>query len=336
MTQQVIENAINSSADKLNISPEQFLATLELLKANLPVPFIARYRKEETGGLDEEKIIGVRDAHEQFERLNRRVDSMLNSLEDRGLLSPEIEELLLSAKGFYQLEDYYLPYRPFQLCLANRARSQGLEPLAEKILAQNPDHDPEMLALEAIDEGAKVDNINDALLGASHLISEKVFFDLDTLDAVRDIYRDAMIYVTPREEKLAQVSEENVNFQGAERDDSCLFFSDKVQKLSSGWYFSMKLDEARGLVDVEFKADEEFILSTINELFLKDNGSQSSAIVSQAIYDAYHYLLAPRAIHELKEYMHRRAQPDVCRLLAKTLKEFLNAPPLRGRNVMAV
>ncbi|MDR2367869.1 MAG: helix-hairpin-helix domain-containing protein [Deltaproteobacteria bacterium] len=189
----VAERNLRQAVSKLKISKKQFIDTLNLLKIGLSIPFIARYRQEETGGLDEQTIFLIREANRRFEQLNQRADRMLTFIEEKGLLTPELEEEFMRAEGIYRLEDLFLPYRSLQCCLAKKARAEGLEPLALRILEQDPLAEPLEMALEAIDAGAKVDNLEDALIGAGHIMSEIMFFDDLALAEIRKIFRSGFV-----------------------------------------------------------------------------------------------------------------------------------------------
>ncbi|MDR2301095.1 MAG: helix-hairpin-helix domain-containing protein [Deltaproteobacteria bacterium] len=315
---------IEKNAVALKITPEQFISTLELLKLGFPVPFIAKYRQEETGGLHEGPIFRIRDFNLKFERLNSKVDALITSLEERGLLTPELEERFLTADGMYQVDDLYLPYRSVQWCPAKLARAAGLMPLAMKILDQSPDKTLEELAKEALERGVRVKTVAEALAGARYLISEKIFFDLEVLEHCRTLFRNGYIYATPVEEKVRESG----------KDFDSLLVSEKVLKLASHRYYAMKMDERLGYVTVEIKCDEEAALKVINNLYLQDD-CPSTAMVKEAINDSYRHLIVPYVVRQTQSYLLNKAQVDYAHNLAKNIRELVKAPPLRGMNVMA-
>ncbi|MDR1111618.1 MAG: helix-hairpin-helix domain-containing protein [Deltaproteobacteria bacterium] len=319
----VIRAYIKSVSYRLRIRHRQLQATIGLLDEGLPVPFIARYRKEETEGLDEEKIRQISHANREFENLNRRLDGMLKSLEERGLLTPELETRLTEAEDMAQLEDSYLPYRSRTLCLAKLARKQGLEPLATRLMEQNTGDDPEVMALEAIDGGAKADTIEEALNGARHIISEVIFHDEDALLNVRDLYQEANFYATSADKR-----DKGENGQET-------LFSEKVSKVSCHRYYWLKNGQSRGEVEIEIQPNHMVGLEIMGELFLRKR-SPSTLHVEMAMNDAYHYLLCPHILYETEKELLRRCEEEACRLLSRSLQEIVLAKPMRDKRLLAL
>ena len=173
-------------ARELNIAERQVIAVAELLEEGATVPFIARYRKERTGELDEVAITAARDRLAQLEELDKRREAILKSLEERELLTDELKTLSKTADNMATLEDIYLPYRPKKRTRATIAREKGLEPLAENLFSQQGTTDPLDEAAAFINEELGVESAEDALAGARDIIAEWVNEDAETRQTMRE------------------------------------------------------------------------------------------------------------------------------------------------------
>jgi uncharacterized protein len=175
-------------ADELNLSPQQIMATASLLEDGATVPFIARYRKEATGSLDEVAITAIRDRTAQLEELDRRRESILKSLQERKLLTHELKEKILAADTLSTLEDIYLPYRPKRRTRATIAKEKGLEPLAKLIFEQKEDTDPVAEAGAYIDLEKGIETVDDALAGSRDIIAEWVNENQEAREKMRALF----------------------------------------------------------------------------------------------------------------------------------------------------
>ena len=175
-------------ADELNLLPQHVTATAGLLQEGATVPFIARYRKEATGSLDEVAITTIRDRMAQLEELEKRRKSILNSLEERDLLTDDLKEKILAAQRLTTLEDIYSPFRPKRRTRATVAREKGLEPLAKILFQQQEGTDPLTEAVAYIDPEKGVETKEDALAGSRDIIAEWVSEDLEAREKMRTLY----------------------------------------------------------------------------------------------------------------------------------------------------
>jgi uncharacterized protein len=180
-------NHITAIAEELTLKPAGVKATVELLKQEATIPFIARYRKEATGSLDEVAITNIRDRLNQLEELDTRRAAILKSLETHGHLTDELQKSVLAAPNMALLEDIYLPYRPKRRTKATMAREKGLEPLALSIMEQTG-QDPARLAVDFIDSEKDVASVEDALEGARHILAEIINEDAQAREKMRDLY----------------------------------------------------------------------------------------------------------------------------------------------------
>ncbi len=187
------EAHIPKIAQELGLTPKQIQATADLLNEGATVPFIARYRKEATGSLDEVAITAVRDRLHQLMELDKRREAILKSLEERGQLTDELKEKILAAETLVVLEDIYLPYRPKRRTRATVAKEKGLEPLAQRLFAQE-DMDPFAEAAAFVDPEKGVDSAEDALAGARDIIAEWVNEDQTARARMRDFYSSKAVF----------------------------------------------------------------------------------------------------------------------------------------------
>ena len=183
----MIDQYVDKISGELNILPKKTQAAIELLDGGSTVPFIARYRKEVTGSLDESEITKIRDRLHQLRELDKRRTAILASLEERGKLTDELKEKILAAETLAVLEDIYLPYRPKRRTRATVAKEKGLEPLAELIFKQEL-KDLEQEAAKYINEELKVNSVDEALSGARDIIAEWINEDGDARAKMRELY----------------------------------------------------------------------------------------------------------------------------------------------------
>ena len=176
-------------ARELKLAHHQVEATIELLDDGATVPFIARYRKEVTGSLDEVQITAIRDMLEKLRELDKRREAILASLEERELLTDELQEQIDNAQTMAELEDIYLPFKPKRRTRATIAREKGLEPLAEIIFAQEPHIDPESEAQKFVDPEKEVETVEDALDGARDIIAEWINEDTAARSSMRELFQ---------------------------------------------------------------------------------------------------------------------------------------------------
>ena len=184
------EQHIAKISEELELKPKQVLATAALLDEEATVPFVARYRKEATGSLDEVAITAIRDRLHQLDELDKRREAVLKSLHERELLTDELQNKILAAETLSVLEDIYLPYRPKRRTRATVAREQGLEPLALKLLAQEQSTDPDSEAAAFVQPDKGVETIGDALAGARDIIAELVNEDQVARAKMRALYAE--------------------------------------------------------------------------------------------------------------------------------------------------
>ncbi len=310
-------------ARELGVTVQQVQATSELLAGGATVPFIARYRKEATGSLDEVLVAAVRDRMAQLAELDKRRDTILASLSERGLLDDELRRRVAGAETLPALEDIYLPHRPKRRTRAMAAREQGLEPLAKALLAQTG---------ERIDVGVFVDSergVADgdaALAGARDIIAEDVSEDPEVRRELRQLFAHrALLASTVVKKKEAEAAKFRDYFE----------WSEPLSRAPSHRILAILRGSAEGFLRVQARPDEADALVRLRRRYLRGQGF-AAAEVDQAIEDAYKRLLLPSLEREALKEAKARADEDAIRIFVTNLRELLMAAPFRNKRMLAI
>lgn len=324
--QQLSTEHVTKIAAELTLRPQQVSATAELLEGGATIPFIARYRKEVTGSLDEVAVTAIRDRLNQLKELDDRRESIIKSLEERELLTDELKEKIMQAETMAVLEDIYLPYRPKRRTRATIAKEKGLEPLAELIFDQDHAVDPAAEAGAFIDPDKGVDSAEDALAGARDIIAEWVSEEQTARAEIRRLFSSTGLFQT----KVVKDKEQ----EGRKYED---YFdgSESVAKAPSHRILAMRRGANEGFLRLQITAPEEQALQILERLFVKGH-SACSAQVKEAINDSYKRLLSPSMETEILAATKLRADAEAIKVFAENLRQLLLAPPLGQKNVLAI
>jgi uncharacterized protein len=295
------------------------------LEQDATVPFIARYRKEVTGSLDEVEIAAIRDRLAQLAELDKRREAIIESLTERELLNDELNAQILAAETMAELEDIYLPYRPKRRTRATIAREKGLEPLADLIFAQKA-VDLENEATAYVCEEKGVASIEEALAGARDIIAEKVSEDQQTRAHMRELYSIKSIMTS----SVVKDKEED----GAKFKDY-FDWKEPITQAPSHRILAMMRGENEGFLKLHIAPSEPESLTMLHRFFVMGKGS-SSEQVEMAVDDSYKRLLGPSMETEIRNDLKRRADEEAIRVFAANLRELLLAPPLGQKNVLAL
>ena len=313
-------------ARELSISPEQVKAVADLLHEGATIPFIARYRKEAHGSLDEVAVGAIRDRLEQLHELDARRQAVLKSLEERELLTGELRDKIESAGSLAVLEDIYLPYRPKRRTRATMAREKGLEPLAQLLLEQRPGLAPEDAAQAYIDLDKGVESTEAALAGARDIIAETVSEDATARAALRDFFsRKAAVSSSVSKGK----EEEGAKFR------DYFDWSEPASKAAGHRLLAMLRGEAEGILTLHFLPEAEPALDLLRGVFVK-NGSPAGQQVREAVEDGYKRLLAPSLETELRGTVREAAENEAIGVFARNLRQLLLASPFGQKRVLAI
>jgi len=313
-------------AKELKLAPSQVGAVADFLDQGATIPFIARYRKEAHGSLDEVAITAVRDRLAQLRELDARRQAILTSLAERELLTDDLRARVESAETLALLEDVYLPFRPKRRTRAAAAREKGLEPLALELLSQRPDYSPEDAALAYVDAENGVADAQAALAGARDIIAETVNED----PAARATMRDWFARKAVAASSVVKGKEE----QGAKFRDY-FDWREPASKAAGHRLLAMLRGEAEGVLNVHFLPEPEPALGALRALFVK-NGSPAAAQVREAVDDGYKRLLAPSLETELRGSVRRKAEDEAIAVFAQNLRQLLLASPLGQKRVLAI
>ena len=319
------ERHIAKIAAELAIPQRQVQATAGLIAEGATVPFIARYRKEVTGSLDEVQVTAIRDRLEQLAELDKRREAILSSLQERNLLTDELKEKILAAETLSVLEDIYLPFRPKRRTRATVARERGLEPLARILIAQE-EKDPAAEAALFIDPEKSVSSAEEALAGARDIIAEWVSEDLSARAALRDLFASKGVFRT----KVITGKEA----EGSKYRDY-FAWEEPVPEAPSHRVLAMRRGEKEGFLSLATLPPEGEALVILERLFVK-GGNACSGQVRLAVHDSYTRLLSPSMETETRLATKQRADEEAIRVFADNLRQLLMASPLGQKNVLAI
>jgi len=316
-------NYINSIAKSLGIQISQVKNTVELLDEGATLPFIARYRKERTGSLDEVQIGNIKDELARLKELDKRRESIIDAIEKQDKLTDELKAKLDACTQLNQLEDIYLPYKQKRKTRAVKAREKGLEPLAKILMSQN-EKDPESKASQFLND--EVSDEDEALQGARDIIAEWINENEVARSSVRNIFqRQASI----RCKLIKGKEEEGVKFK--DYFDS----EEPLRKSASHRVLAMRRGEAEGILRVSIAPEEDEVLEKLNRIFVKGQTS-SSHQVELAGKDAYKRLLNPSIETEFAKNSKEAADIEAIRVFAENLRQLLLSSPLGQKRVLAI
>ena len=319
------EAHIPKIAQELGLTPKQVQATADLLNEGATVPFIARYRKEATGSLDEVAITAIRDRLNQLMELDKRREAILKSLEERGQLTDELKEKILSAETMVVLEDIYLPYRPKRRTRATVAKEKGLEPLAQRLFSQE-EMDPLAEAATFVDSEKGVDSAEDALAGARDIIAEWINEDQTARARMRDFYSSKALF---KSRAIPEKEAEGIKYK------DYFDWEEPVKTAPSHRILAMRRGEKEDFLALRVLPPEDEALEILEGLFVKGEGPASQQ-VRMSVHDSYKRLLSPSMETEVRLATKKRADEEAIRVFVENLRQLLLAPPLGQKNVLAI
>jgi protein Tex len=312
-------------AKQTGVKLQQVEAVKSLLDEGATIPFIARYRKEKTGSLNEVVIADIKDSLERLAALDARREAILKSLEEQGVLTPELKNAVEAAATMTALEDIYLPYRPKRRTRATIAREKGLEPLAKLILEQKI-IDPAQEALAFIHTEKGVNSVEEALGGARDIIAEWVNEDAQSRQTIRSLfYREGIIQAAVVKGKEAEAAKYSDYFDRQE----------PVARVAGHRLLAMLRGENEGFLKIKMRPAEETALALLQRRFVKGNKA-ASAQVTEAIDDSYDRLMAPSIETDIRQMLKERADEEALKVFGQNLRETLMAPPLGTNAVLAI
>jgi len=322
----MIEQHVIKITKELGLQPRQVAAVAVLLEEGGTVPFIARYRKERTGELDEVQITSIRDRLEQLGELDKRRESILSSLEERKLLTGELKAKIEAAETLSGLEDIYLPFRPKKRTKATVAKERGLEPLADILWRQEASTDPEKEAAAFVDAEKEVPDAAAALAGARDVLAERVNDDAEARASLRALYLSKGVIKS----KVAFGKEA----EGAKFKDY-FDWSEPAATAPSHRILAIRRGEAEGFLFSRLTPPEDEAIAILVSRFVLGN-SPAALQVRLAVEDSYKRLLGFAMEAEARMFFKKKADEEAIRVFAENLRELLLASPLGRKNTLAI
>ena len=312
-------------ATQLGLSEKNVAATLALIDEGCTIPFIARYRKERTGGLDEVQIAAISDRYEKLLEIQKRKETVLSTISDQGQMTPQLQERIDKCWDATELEDIYLPYKPKRRTRAQIAREQGLEPLAQLLMKQR-EPDPERAA-ERYVKGDVADTAM-AIKGAQDIIAETMSEDERTRQQLRGAFQRQAIITSKVVKAKADTDE-------AAKYSDYFDWSEPLKRCSSHRLLAMRRGEAEGILRICISPDDEEALERIKRHYVYGN-TPCGRLVSEAIDDGYKRLLKPSIENEFAALSKQKADEEAIRVFAENLRQLLLGAPLGQKRVMGV
>ncbi|MBO7577350.1 MAG: RNA-binding transcriptional accessory protein [Bacteroidales bacterium] len=313
-------------AQQLNLGTRQVEKTIELLEQGATVPFIARYRKEVTGSLNEIQITAIRDLLLKLKEIDKRRAAILASIAEQGKLTPELEKQIGEATTMTELEDLYLPYKPKRRTRATMAVERGLEPLANELQKQYS-CDVTAMAGKYVNEEKGVKSVDEALAGARDIIAERVSENVQARNKVRNIFRRTAMLSS----KVAKDKEEE-----AGKYESWFDWKENAMRAPSHRILALFRGEEEGLLRVHIlPEDDEAVYETLERQFVSGR-YESSEQVCLAVRDGYKRLLCPSIETEYYNLLKEKADKEAIRVFAENLRQLLLASPLGQKRILAI
>lgn len=310
-------------ARELNIPQGQIANTVKLLNEGATVPFISRYRKEQTGSLDEVAIGAIQERYGKLEELEKRKETILSTIEEQGKLTPELKARIVNCYNPTELEDIYLPYKPKRRTKATIAKEKGLEPLAAIVMKQ------ELKGLEGIAQRfitAEVPTVDEALAGARDIIAEWVSESERARNTVRNHFQ-----------KQAVIRSKVVKGKDAEGEKFSDYFAweESAKKCPSHRFLAMQRGQDEGYLKVNINPAAEEAVADLNKIFVKGWG-EASEHVQEAVADSYKRLIEPSIENEYTAELKNKADEEAIRVFAENLRQLLLSSPLGQLSVLAI
>ena len=314
-------------AQQLNLQERAVYNTLALLDEGCTIPFISRYRKERTGGLDEVQIAAISTQYERFKEIQKRKETILKTITDLDMLTPELEKRITDCWDATELEDIYLPYKPKRRTRAQVAREQGLEPLAKILLLQR-ERDPERAAISQLSSLHSQLSVADALKGAQDIIAEMVSEDERSRQQLRGAFRrQAMI--------TSKVVKAKANTDEAAKYSDYFDWEEPLKRCSSHRLLAMRRGESEGILRISISPDDDECIERLQRHYVYGN-TPCGKLVAEAVEDGYKRLLKPSIETEFAAISKEKADEEAIRVFAENLRQLLLGAPLGQKRVMGV
>jgi len=324
MAQAYLEMVYKQLEKELNVKTAQIETVLSMLKDGATVPFIARYRKEQTGGLDEDQIREISKAYEYGVNLEERKLDVLRLITEKGMMTPELEQNIKQANKLTEVEDLYRPFKEKKKTRATEAKRKGLEPLALFLLDYG-NEDVSIKAAEFLNE--EVEKVETALSGAMDIVSEIVADDPTFRKFIKtEFWKKAKLFTKVKDESL---DEKGVYKQYYD-------YESLLSKVASHQVLAINRAESAKVIRVGINEESDFIIGRIKANFIKKVGSTTGKYVALAIEDGYKRLMKPSIEREFRSELKETAETGAIHIFSENLRQLLLQPPMKGRVVLGV
>lgn len=316
-------NIAKQIAEELKIKVWQVEAVMELIDEGCTIPFIARYRKEKHGSLNDEQLRNLDERLTYLRNLEERKDTVLASIEDQGKLTEELKHQILAAQTQVLLEDLYRPYRPKRRTRATIAKEKGLEGLANQILLQMLDHSVEEEAKQYLDEEKEVTTVEQAISGALDILAEAIADEAD--------YRTAIRKTTMQKGSLVSTAK---NAEEKSVYENYYDFSTVLSKVSGYQTLAINRGEKEKILTVKIEAPEDDILRYLRKKVIVKENEYTTPYLEEMTADSYKRLIAPAIEREIRNELTETAEDGAIRVFGKNLEQLLMQPPIAGKVVL--
>lgn len=314
---------IKKLAQELQIKESQVRAAVQLIDEGNTIPFIARYRKEATGALNDEILRNLYERLTYLRNLEEKKEQVLNSIEEQGKLTKELKEQILAAETLVVVEDLYRPYRPKRRTRATIAKEKGLEPLANLIMLQQTNRSLEEEAAVFIDEEKEVFTAQDAIEGAKDILAEYISDEADYRMRIRELtMKYGKIISAAKDEEAESVYEMYYDFE------------EPVQKLAGHRILALNRGEKEKILTVKVEAPTDRILTYLEKKVIRKDNPYTTPILKEVIADSYQRLIAPAIEREIRNELTETAEDGAIRVFGKNLEQLLMQPPIAGQVVL--
>ena len=308
-----------------NLSQKAVSNTIALLDEGCTIPFISRYRKEKTGGLDEVQVGDIAQMYEKMKELVKRKETIIKTITEQDKMTPELEKRISGCWDATELEDIYLPYKPKRRTRAQVAREQGLEPLANTILLQREQY-PERVAERFVKGDVK--DVDMALKGAQDIIAETISEDETSRNRLRGMFKREA-YITSKVVKAKKDSDEAAKYS------DYFDFEEPLRRCNGNRLLAMRRGENEGILKVSIEVDDDEAVENLKRQYVRGRG-ECQTLVAGALEDAYKRLLCPSIENEYAALSKQKADEEAIGVFAENLRQLLLAAPLGEKRVMGI
>ncbi len=309
--------------EELGIRLEQVEATVKLIDEGNTIPFIARYRKEATGSLDDEQLRNLHERLQYLRNLEDKKAQVISSIEEQGKMTPELKEQILAAATLVVVEDLYRPYRPKRRTRATIAKEKGLEPLAILIRTQETMEPLEQVAENYISEEKEVKTAQEAIAGAMDIIAEDISDEAEYRSYIREVtIKEGKLTSVAKDQKQESVYEMYYNFE------------EGIEKLAGHRILAINRGENEKVLTVKIVAPEERILRYLETKIITNENKNTKDVLKATIEDSYKRLIAPAIEREIRNDLTEKAEDGAIKVFGKNLEQLLMQPPIAGQVVL--